>query len=231
MNSLFDPEHPAPVDVFARILYLQSDLRAKLREQNILVIMPAIGEKFDAQHHECAEADLVWDHDDPSKHNTIYSIRTIGFENRATGNILKKAIVRKQMFDGTMPPEKTAGNIAVDSAPSKVTVLETQEFPISGTVSEAKTMKQDLAPAAASLEPTPEIAPETILASADNLPAPMPTEVSAEVSLKAEMTPVMADSREEETAVVDGILADDNTLTDPSEERKKRIAETIGEPV
>jgi len=30
---------------------------------------------------------------------------------------------------------------------------------------------------------------------------------------------------------VDSTLADDNTLTDPSEERKQRIAETIGEPV
>ena len=231
MNSLFDPERPAPVDVFARILYLQSDLRAKLREQNILVIMPAIGEKFDAQHHECAEADLVWDHDDPSKHNTIYSVRTIGFENRATGHILKKAIVRKQMFDGTLPPEKTEESLVAVGAPSEASLLKTPDFPVSELVFESEVTKQDLAPTAASLEPTPEIAPETSLASADNLPAPMPTEVSAEVSLKAEMTPVTADSREEEIAVVDSTLADDNALTDPSEERKQRIAETIGEPV
>jgi len=231
MNSLFDPERPAPVDMFARILYLQSDLRAKLREQNIQIILPAIGENYDAQRHECAETDFVWDHEDPSRHNTIYAVRTIGFENRATGRILKKASVKKRMFEGVMPPEKTEENIAADSAPSKAPVLETQEFPISGTVSEAKVTKQDLAPAAASLEPTPEIAPETSLASADSPPMPMPTEVSAEVLMVAEMTPVMADSSEEDAAVVDSILADDNTLTDPVLERKKRIAETIGEPV
>lgn len=227
MNSLFDPERPAPVDVFTRILYLQSYLRAKLREQNIQIVMPEIGENYDARRHECAETDFVWDHDDPSKHNTIYAVRTIGFENRATGQILKKATVRKQMFDGTLPPDIPDRDIAVELASSEVSLLEAPDFPVSGAVFESELTQQDIAPTADRLEPISEIAPNRFLAPTHSPPAPI--QVPGEVPLKAEMTPVMSGSREEETEVVDSTLANDNTLTDPLEERRKRIAETVGE--
>lgn len=228
MNSLFDPKNPADVDVFARILYLQSDLRAKLRNQGIQVIMPAPGESFDVQRHECAEADLIWDHKDPDKHNTIYTVRTIGFEDNSTGKVLKKASVKKWMYDGMLPQEEP---------------LETPiaEVPVSVAPPEYEQVTPEMASPANGSEELPEAAPvaeeEQLLEEVlpmqtheitliDHQPMEKtPIEVMPEESVSAEA--VMPD--EQQAAPRDTVTPTEGLLNDTVEERRKRANDTAGE--
>lgn len=246
MNSLFDPVHPAPVDIFTRILYLQADLRSKLMEQGIQIIMPATGEAFDTQRHECAEADLVWDHEDQSKHNTIYAVRTIGFEDGNSGRVLKKAAVKKRMFDGTLPPEGLAKSMFTHAAPSELTLQETaeikvQELPVSSAAPEEELQAENSqiensSPLESTGEPTQETVPDKI-AVPDELGATTigvselkSIEFSDSTSTEAETLPVSAVSEEIPDAIVGVILANGHVLNDPVEERRQRAREMESTP-
>ena len=253
MNSLFAPKNPAPVDVFTRILYLQNDLRDRLRKQGFQVIMPAAGEGFDPQRHECSEADLVWNHEDPSKHNTIYAVRTVGFENQNAGRILKKAAVKKWMFDDSLPQDTPNDSNVMPAVPIQAPTVETTEtetsdFPVPAVEPESEEKMEDTTSSGNMVEvhssevkmPAEDVQ-EEILPTGEREVISVGSSAEASYSLGI-LTPtpeseIIADATNDEKpenaagiqeANVETALPTQDTLSD-SEERRRNALEAAGE--
>lgn len=105
-----------------RIVSLQEWAHGQLQALGVVVLAPSTGGRFDSRQHDFSDHDLMWVNDNPDLDDCVHSLLRVGFVDRDTRRVIRKALVRRYVYVG---PDGATSDKEPDLPPTEELVPET----------------------------------------------------------------------------------------------------------